>query len=74
MQNNIKITEIKNNLPLGGKVELSKRTGLTGQTVDNILNGKPARMKNVIKVIQEGEKIITEYKEVTEGTKENKLS
>lgn len=67
MQNNTKITEVKNKLPLGGKVLISQRTGLTKQTVDNILNGKNARVQNVLKVIKEAEKIISKYKEVTEG-------
>jgi|GEM_PF-2200563 len=66
MQNNTKITEIKKNLPLGGKSEISKRTGLTQQTVHNILNGKPGRMSNVIKIIKSAESIIKEYREITE--------
>ncbi|WP_449398504.1 hypothetical protein [Chryseobacterium wanjuense] len=70
MQNNKKITELKNNLPLGGKVELSKRTGLTARTIDNIFKGKPCRMKNMMKVIKEAENIIAEYKEVIEGNTE----
>lgn len=66
MQNNSKIPEIKKNLPLGSKILLVERTGLTKQTIDNILNGKTGRMKNVISVIVESEKIISEYKKITE--------
>lgn len=68
MQNNKKIIEIKNNLPLGGIAELSKRSGLSSITISNIFKGKPCRMKNMEKVITEGNKIISEYKELTEGT------
>lgn len=67
MQNNKKITDLKNNLPLGGMVELSKRTGLTNRTIDNIFKGKKCRMNNKMKVITEAEKIISEYKTITEG-------
>lgn len=67
MQNN-KIIEIKNNLPLGGINKLIERTKLSGITINNILKGKPCRMKNMEKVITEGNKIISEYKELTEGT------
>lgn len=67
MQNNKKITDLKNNLPLGGMVELSKRTGLTTRTIDNIFKGKKCRMNNKMKVITEAEKLISEYKTVTEN-------
>ncbi|PQA92764.1 hypothetical protein SAMN05421796_11051 [Chryseobacterium piscicola] len=66
MQNN-KIIEIKNNLPLGGINELIKRTKLSGITINNILKGKPCRMKNMEKVITEGDKIILEYKQLTKS-------
>lgn len=67
MKNNTKITELKNKMPLGGFVELSKRTGLTPRTIDNIFKGKKCRMNNKMKVITEAEKLISEYKTVTEG-------
>ena len=67
MQNNTKVTEIKNNLPLGGIVEISKRTGLTVKTIDNVFKGKKCRMNNKMNVIREAENIISEYKAVTEG-------
>ncbi|WP_313600627.1 hypothetical protein [Epilithonimonas vandammei] len=67
MQNNKKITNLKNNLPLGGMIEIAKRTGLTSRTIDNIFKGKKCRMNNKMKVITEAEKIISEYKTVTEG-------
>ena len=67
MQNNTKITELKSKMPLGGIVELSKRTGLTARTIDNIFKGKKCRMNNKMKVIKEAEKLISEYKAVTEN-------
>ena len=66
MQNNSKITELKNKLPLGGKLEIIKRTKLNFRTVDNILNGKPARMANVIKVIKTAEDVVNEFTEITQ--------
>lgn len=68
MQNNTKITELKKNLPLGGIAELVKRTELSAITISNILKGKPCRMENMKKVITEGNNIISEYKELTEGS------
>jgi hypothetical protein len=61
-----KITELKNKLPLGGKLEIIKRTKLNFRTVDNILNGKPARMANVIKVIKTAEDVVNEFTEITQ--------
>ncbi len=66
MQNNSKITELKNKLPLGGKLEIIKRTNLNFRTVDKILNGKPARMANVIKVIKTAEDVVNEFTEITQ--------
>lgn len=65
MESNEKLMQIKNGLPLGGIKELCIRTGLCRLTIQNILSGKKARMQNVIKVITEGEKIISEYQELT---------
>lgn len=65
MQSNEKLIQIKNGLPYGGIKELMNRTGLCRLTIQNILSGKNAVMKNVVKVISEGEKIISEYHEVT---------
>lgn len=65
MQSVEKLTQIKNGLPLGGIKELCIRTGLSRLTILNILSGKKAVMQNVIKVITEGEKIISEYQEIT---------
>ncbi len=71
MQNNVKIKELKKNLPLGAKILLSKRTGLSKQTINNVLSGKPCRMNTIMKVVQEGEKIVKEYKECTEVNTEH---
>jgi len=65
MQSNEKLTQIKDGLPYGGIKELMNRTGLCRLTITNILSGKKAVMQNVVKVILEGEKIISEYHEVT---------
>jgi pheromone shutdown protein TraB len=65
MQNNKKLEELRNKLPLGSKVLISERTGLNPRTIENVLNGKPARIKNVMIVIGEAEKVIAEYKELT---------
>ncbi|WP_102981431.1 hypothetical protein [Chryseobacterium scophthalmum] len=65
MQSNEKLTQIKNGLPYGGIKELINRTGLCRLTINNILSGKKAVMQNVSKVIIEGEKIISEYQELT---------
>lgn len=73
MQDKEKLTQIKNGLPFGGLKELSERTGLTRITIYNIFKGKKANMKNVIKVIQAGEKIISEYSEIM-GEKPRKQS
>lgn len=62
-----KITKLKNKLPLGGKQEIIKRTNLNFRTVDNILNGKPARMANVIKVIKTAEDIVNEFTKITQN-------
>lgn len=66
MQNNEKITELKKNLPLGGRLEVSKRVNLNPRTVDNILKGKSARMTNIIKVIKATQDVINEFTEITQ--------
>lgn len=70
MQNNKKLTQLKNGLPYGGLKELCKRTDLSRITIYKIFQGKNANMQNVIKVVQESEKIIAEYQELT-GQKPN---
>lgn len=65
MQNNGKITKLKNKLPLGAITELAERTGLTAKTIDNIFKGKPCRIKNLTKLITETEKYINEYESLT---------
>lgn len=64
MKDKEKLAQIKDGLPLGGLKELTERTGLTRVTIYNIFKGKKAFMKNVIKVITEGERIISEYQEI----------
>jgi hypothetical protein len=65
MQNNKKLEELRNKLPLGSKVLISERTRLNPRTIENVLNGKPARIKNVMIVIGEAEKVIEEYNQLT---------
>lgn len=65
MQNNTKIAELKNNLPLGGRKEICTRTGLTMHTVARILNGKNGRIKTVTKIITAAEQIINEFNTIT---------
>lgn len=65
MQNNKKLEQIRKELPLGGKRLIAERTGLSPVSVENILSGNNARIKNLTAVIKEAEKIITEYKELT---------
>jgi len=65
MQNNKKLSELKNGLPYGGLNELAERTGLTRTTIYNIFEGKKAVLKNVKKVVEESTKIISEYQELT---------
>lgn len=61
------IIELGNKLPLGSKNLIAKKLKISYKTVDNILKGKRARVTNVINVISEAKKIISEYKTVTEG-------
>lgn len=65
MQSKKKLLQLKYGLPYGGLKELSKRTGLTRVTVYNIFEGKKANMQNVIKVVTESKKIISEFQELT---------
>lgn len=68
MQNKTKLETLKNGLPHGGLNELAERTGLTRTTIYNIFDGKKAMLKNVKKVVEETEKIISEYQELTGQT------
>lgn len=65
MQNNEKLEQIRKELPLGGKRLIAERTGLSARSVENILGGKNARIKNLTAIIKEAEKVIAEYKEIT---------
>lgn len=65
MQNNKKLEQIRKELPLGGKRLIAERTGLSYRSVENILGGKNARIKNLTVIIREAEKIIADYKNLT---------
>lgn len=68
MQNNTKLNGIKRNLPSGSLGILAQEAKLSRATVNRILDGKGGRLKNVVKVITAGEKIISDYKELTGNT------
>lgn len=55
-----KLEFIRVNLPLGGKKEISERTGLNIRTVGRILKGESSRYKNLILVIRTAEDIIND--------------
>ena len=64
MQSKDNLLNLKNNLPRGSKIEISKRTGFTQKTVASILNGCPCRLENFKKVVNTAKAIIRECEEL----------